>query len=74
LRISCAKRSSNRERIVEVLHRDVPRRKRSEISKEGSSLLLGYFGVGLNLVKYESRQWSIWGDESGLKPAGTTQR
>jgi hypothetical protein len=51
LRISCAKRSSNKEIIVEILHRDVPGTKRSEISKEGSSLLPGYFGVGLKFGK-----------------------
>jgi hypothetical protein len=41
----------NKERIVVIFHLDVPGMKRSEMSKEGNSLLLGCFGAGLKFGK-----------------------
>lgn len=49
--ISCAEKSSNREKILVVFHWDEPGINRSEMSKEGSSLLPGFFGAGLKLGK-----------------------
>jgi hypothetical protein len=51
LRISCAERSSNRDKILEIFHIDDPGIKRSEINKEGCSLLPGNFGLGLKFGK-----------------------
>jgi hypothetical protein len=47
MRVSCAENSSNRKKIVEIFRCGVPKRKRSEITREGNALLPGCFRNGL---------------------------
>jgi len=54
--ISCAERSSNRDKILEIFHIDDPGIKISKINKEGCSLLPGNFELGLKFGKVEIQE------------------